>query len=931
MGKVSSHIEPTTKHQEQLRILSQSLSDLNNIENTDDVFKHISKLLVSYFDNTIILVLTINENQNTVEFKALNGVQKSIINTLTKTLNYSPIGKQYKLNPDHTIYFKQGKLLELKKGLNEFVSDAFPNSMINAVQRILNINKVYTIGINKDDQLFAAIHFFTLGNKEIDELDFVESLAKQTGIMIHRIQLRIALRTSEENYRSLTNQLPVGIYRTSPEGKILFANNALAKMLEYTIDEFYRVHALDLYADLEERNFEINSLSNLSENYSSKEIRLKTKTGRIIIVNDSVHVVRDSRGIVQYFDGVLEDITARKEAEIALRESEEKYRYIAENVNDFIWTIDNNFRVTFVSPSVKNILGYTSDEVLQLQLTGFLEQDSVKAVKEGLLERKQKAEQGIYDDTQKYYEFQTQHKNGSLVWLELSSNPVYNEKREFIGLIGVNRDITERKKAQIQLNESQARYKILTDLTIEGIVIHDNGIIVDTNPSLQKMVGASEEFLKGKSIFEFIIPESQEITKEKIGAKTAGTYEAILIRKDKTTFHAEVEVKNVVIDNKKLRVVAVRDITERKTTEKEILKLSTAVTQSPASIVITDLKGDIEYVNPQFTKITGYTYNEAIGKNPRILKSGYTSPDEYDNLWKTITSGGMWKGEFHNRKKDGTLYWELATVSPIIDETGKIIQYIAVKEDITARKEAEDALKKSEQELKHANATKDLFFSIIAHDLKGPIGNFVQFLELITNKADDYNEAEKEDIIKTLYGLSIKTNDLLEDLLLWSRIQMNKLEITPEKNNLFQIANSSIIMIRENAKKKDIEIVNLVDENLYFFANDTSIKTILRNLLSNAIKFSNRNTKVTINATIENKNNFIEVTVTDNGVGIPKEEIDKLFKIETNVSTYGTEKEKGTGLGLILCKELVEKNGGQIWVESYENIGSVFHFTLPVS
>ncbi|MGE0090698.1 MAG: PAS domain S-box protein [Bacteroidales bacterium] len=923
--------EPAILFKEQLRILGQSLSDLNTIDSADGIFKKAAQILSSYFNNTVVLVLTIDLNNNTVEFKALRGVEKTLFDKISSILNYSPLGKKYTINPDHLNYFRQGKLIEIKNGLSEFVSEAFPSSIINKTQKILNINNVYTIGINKDDELYAAIHFFTLGSTIICDNDFIESFAKQVGILIHRIQLQNELSLSESKYRTLTNQLPVGIYRTTPEGKILFANKSLASMLEYENDEIYKINATELYAEIEERNSEIALISDLTNNYTTKEIKLKTKSGKIIIVNDSVRIICDKNGKALYYDGVLEDITARKETEKALLLNEEKYRYIAENVNDYIWTMDKNFQVTFISPSIKGVLGFTADEIMKRNLD-FLETESLKNVKQVLAERRDKVNKGIVDNTQRFFEFKAMHKNGSEVWIEMSTNPVYNEDKEFAGLIGVNRDITERKKAQEKLNESQARFKILTEMTIEGIVIHDSGIIIDTNPSLQKMIGATGDYLKGRSIFEFIKSKSQEITLQRIESKATGTYEATLIRVDKTTFPAELEAKNVIIDNKKLRVIAIRDITERKTTEKEILKLSTAVTQSPASIVITDLKGNIEYVNPQFTKITGYKYNEAIGKNPRILKSGYTSPDEYENLWNTITNGGMWKGEFHNRKKDGTLYWELATISPIIDETGKIIQYIAVKEDITARKEAEDALKQSEKELIHANATKDLFFSIIAHDLKGPIGNFVQFLELITEKANDYSESEKEDIIKTLYDLSIKTNDLLEDLLLWSRIQMNKIDLSPEKNNLFNIANSSIAIVNENAKKKNIEIVNLIDENTVFFANDTAVKTILRNLLSNAIKFSHRQSKVTLKSIpypIDNK--FIEVTISDHGVGISSETIEKLFRIETNVTTYGTEKEKGTGLGLILCRELVEKNGGRVWVESIENEGSTFHFTIPAN
>ncbi|MDX9696502.1 MAG: PAS domain S-box protein, partial [Bacteroidales bacterium] len=610
MKKSDLNNEPATLFREQLRILSQSLSDLNTIDSADGIFKKAAQILSSYFTNTVVLVLTIDLNDNTVEFKALRGVEKTLFDKVSSILNYSPLGKKYSINSSHLSYFKQGKVIELSNGLAEFVSDAFPASIMNATQKILNINNVYTIGINKDDELFAAIHFFTLGSTIICDNDFIESFAKQVGILLHRIQLQNDLKQSESKYRTLTNQLPVGIYRTTPEGKILFANKSLASMLEYKKDEIYKINASELYAEIEERNAEIASISDVPDIFATKEIKLKTKSGKIIIVNDSVRIIRDENGKALYYDGVLEDISARKETEKALQLNEEKYRYIAENVNDYIWTMDKNFQVTFISPSIKGVLGFTADEVMKMSLN-FLESVGLKNVKQVLAERRDKVTKGIIDNTQRFFEFKTTHKNGSEVWIEMSTNPVYNEDNEFAGLIGVNRDITERKKAQEKLNESQVRFKILTEMTIEGIVIHDSGTIIDTNPSLQKMLGATGDYLKGRSIFEFIKSKSQEITLQRIESKATGTYEAILFRLDKTTFPAELEAKNVIIDNKKLRVVAVRDITERKISEKEILKLSTAVTQSPASIVITDLKGNIEYVNPQFTKITGYGSSEA--------------------------------------------------------------------------------------------------------------------------------------------------------------------------------------------------------------------------------------------------------------------------------------------------------------------------------
>ncbi len=603
------------------------------------------------------------------------------------------------------------------------------------------------------------------------------------------------LSQGKDTVSNLTDHLPVGIYRTTIKGEIIYANPALANMLGYNLTEIINISVKDLYPDSNERKSEIKLLTQYSKTSSSKQICLKKKDGSTITVRDTVTVVKDSQNKIICFDGILEDITAKIKAEEALK-------------------------------------------------------------------------------------------------------------------------------------ESQAKYKILTDLTIEGIIIHNNGIIIDTNTSLQKMTGYTEEYLKGKSIFEFIHPDSKELARKNIENHFSGSYEINLIKKNKSIISAEVEVNNVLIDNKEYRVVAVRDTTSKKNIENEIRSLSTAVKQSPASIVITGTNGIIEYVNPKFTEITGYSYDEAIGQNPRILKTEHTKSGDYKEMWETISKGNTWTGEFLNKKKDGTQYWELASISPIIDEKGNTIKYVAVKEDITVRKKTENALKKSEKDLLQANATKNVFFSIIAHDLKGPVGNFTQLLSLLKENFNEISNDEKIDYLNLLSGLSVKTNTLLNDLLLWARIQMNTLEFTIESKNLKTVINSSVDIVEERAKEKEIKIITNIDD-INAEINESSVKTVIRNLLSNAIKFSQRNSKIEINSKILD-NNIVEISVKDSGVGISKENIVNLFKIETTFTTYGTEKEKGSGLGLIICKELIDKNGGTIRVESVENEGTTFYFTVPL-
>ena len=603
------------------------------------------------------------------------------------------------------------------------------------------------------------------------------------------------INREKDTVSHLTDHLPVGIYRTTLDGKIIYANTALANMLEYSIEEIINISVKDLYVTSKERESQLKLLTKTS-NTSCQEISLKTKSGNTIIARDTMTTVKDASGNIIYFDGILEDIS-------------------------------------------------------------------------------------------------------------------------------------EKKKAEEALKESQARYKILANLTIEGIIIHDNGIIIDTNPAIQKMTGYDADYLIGTNVFKFIHPDSQKLAKENLERQYSGIYELTIIRKNKSTFIAEIEVKNVLIDNKEYRVVALRDVTKRKNIEKEILSLSTAITQSPASVVITNLDGNIEYVNQKFTDVTGYTYDEAIGKNPRILKTEHTVSGDYKELWETISSGKIWRGEFLNKRKDGTNYWELASISPIIDKKGNIIKYLAIKEDITERKKTEDALIKSEKELSQANATKNMFFSVIAHDLKGPIGSFMQLLSLLKENFNDISNDEKLDYLNILTRLSSKTNSLLEDLLLWAQIQMNTLEFSIKSINLKTLIQNPIGIVEEKAREKNIEIRTQIDD-INVDINADSIKTVMRNLLSNSIKFSHKNSQIKINSKILKNSNTIEISIKDKGVGISEENIDKLFKIETSFSTYGTEKEKGTGLGLILCKELVEKNGGTIRVESEEDSGSTFFFTLPL-
>ena len=255
--------------------------------------------------------------------------------------------------------------------------------------------------------------------------------------------------------------------------------------------------------------------------------------------------------------------------------------------------------------------------------------------------------------------------------------------------------------------------------------------------------------------------------------------------------------------------------------------------------------------------------------------------------------------------------------------------YQSFLRDISERKRAEEILINSEIQLRELNATKDKFFSIIAHDLKSPFNSIIGFSNLLIeqiHKKDYDGIAEYATIIR---NSSQGAMDLLQNLLEWSRSQTGRMEFNPEYVEIVTLIDESIHLLVNSAQQKSIALSKELPRKAIAFADKAMISTILRNLISNAIKFTNPEGAIIISA--EQKQNELLISVTDNGVGIKKEVIEKLFRIEEGFSTIGTKNEKGTGLGLILCKEFIEKHGGKIWVESKAGKGSRFCFTIPKS
>lgn len=387
----------------------------------------------------------------------------------------------------------------------------------------------------------------------------------------------------------------------------------------------------------------------------------------------------------------------------------------------------------------------------------------------------------------------------------------------------------------------------------------------------------------------------------------------------------EIYQQNEIIQEK---VVSLNnEIDVRKKTEKMLKKLTVAVEQSPVSIVITDIKGVIEYVNPKYCESTGYSEKETIGNNANMIK-GNTPATVYRELWKTILNGEIWMGEFENRKKNGEYHFEEAIIAPIKNEKDEIINFVAVKTDITERKKNENALKTSESNLKISNATKDKLFSLIAHDLRSPFSTIIGFSDLLAEGVETDSKEDLSHKIGFVQNAANKAFDLLTTLLDWARSQTNQISVQSSNFDISKLINSVIHEIENVAQSKNIQLTFSNQNDIEISSDKNLIKTVLRNLISNAIKYIK--TDGQINISLNALDGFVEISVADNGIGMNDEIRNNLFLSNVNKSTYGTKNEKGTGLGLVICKEFVTKLGGKIWVDSQLDKGSTFYFTIPV-
>lgn len=346
---------------------------------------------------------------------------------------------------------------------------------------------------------------------------------------------------------------------------------------------------------------------------------------------------------------------------------------------------------------------------------------------------------------------------------------------------------------------------------------------------------------------------------------------------------------------------------------------------SPVGIILEDSEGNILNVNDAVSLSSGYSKQEMIGMNVKKL-----APEEHGNLVESnitkLLQGEVLFHEVENIRKDGSVNYMELREKKIILPDGKT-GILVFANDVTTRRLAEESVKKYMQELETANATKDKFFSIIAHDLKSPFNAILGFSKLLFDDFNDFTDEEKLTIIENIKLSSESTYKLLQNLLEWAKMQTNQLIIRNEDIDVCILINDTIDLLKSQAEQKNIKIFSSVRFDTLIYADENIIKTVLRNLISNAIKFSYPGNKVKIFS--EETDGAIKISVQDFGIGLTEEEKENIFKFDSKYKKTGTQNERGTGIGLMLCKEFIEINSGSLVFESTTDYGSTFSIIVP--
>jgi PAS domain S-box-containing protein len=743
---------------------------------------------------------------------------------------------------------------------------------------------------------------------------------------------QVSLRESQERYHDIWEKAPVMMVSLDSQAQINFVSDRFCEELGYERSEVLGRRSFDFQTENSAhyaRSIVFPAFMKTGLVIDAP-LQLVKKSGDVIDVLLNVTAERDSQGSIVRSRSVFIDVTQRKRAENLLQESEERYKNLLEVAPVGI-AVHSEGEIVFLNPTGVSLLGgETEEQLIGKPIIEIIHPDGLEKA-QSRIKRMMAGERGLYPAEDVYLKL-----DGTSTNVEVMATPLQYECKRAVQVIFT--DITERKKTEEQLRRSEENYlKLFQDAPLMYVITrNEQGIpfISDCNKLFLNSVGFAREEVIGKPLADFYSPESQARLLDGGGyaRALAGEYvmgERQLLTRDGRLIQTflytmpETDYSGHVTGTRSMFV----DVTAERKAEETQRRLATAIDQATEGVIITNTEGTIHYVNPAISRMTGYSKEELRGANPRILKSEEHDSIFYAQLWATIKSGKIWSGRFINRKKNGQLYYEDSTISPVKDTSGAIVNFVAVKRDITEHLELSKQLFQAQK----MEAIGTLAGGV-AHDFNNLLQAVLGYSELMLQRKKE-EEPDYADLQK-IYQAGKRGADLVKSLMTFSR-KVDTKHVPVDLNQEI----TSVRSLLSRTIPKTININLHLKGNLESIEADPSqISQVLMNLGVNARDAMPDGGTLTIETTniqmdeeyckshLEAKpGNYVVLTFSDTGQGMDKETLSHIFEPFFTTKEIG----KGTGLGLATVYGIVKQHGGQIKCYSELGLGTTFTIYLP--
>ncbi len=765
--------------------------------------------------------------------------------------------------------------------------------------RIIPVNMRVFPKVNDDNE---SSHFIAFIN-DLSEVETTKYLLQES---LERFDL--ALKGSNDGFWDLN--METNYLFMSP--RYLEIIGYKANELNPVIDSFWKfVHQDDI-----DKVYKTQDLLLMDKNSSSEiQFRLRHKDGHYVHILSKAHLLRDEMGNPVRLVGTHIDMSELLEVKNNLKESEEKYRLLFSNTNIGICTTTMDSFIVEANQCMYDLLGVDCPtDGSMINIRQFYQNANDRVYFLQILENEGQV---------RNFQLQIVKENGTPIWVSISSKKVFISGQSFI--LNAVLDITKQMRTEVKLRESEERFKQLSKLTLEGILIHDNGKVLDINNSLVKMLGVSRSAILGKNFFDYCSNDKPIEAVMMILNGNKATHEIDLINKNGIRVPVELTGRKTVFQGKKVIVNSIRDLSYRIAAEANIRILSTAVEQSGHSVVISDVEGIIEYANQQFYKTTGFEFVEINGQSVQKLRSAYHTHSFYYQIWKTLQKGKVWSGELLIKKADQSEYWVSAVCNPIIDRDDKITHYLGIMEDISEKRQSHEELVKARQQAEESDQLKSAFLANMSHEIRTPLNSIIGFTTLLQDDGDDYTRDEMKKYLSVINKNGEMLLHLVNDIIDISKIESGQMIISDLPFNFSELLDK-LENSFDHMKKPEVSLTfQPWFSDFQLHTDFTRLVQILTNLITNAIKFT---TKGDVFVGHSTDHLYLYMWVRDTGCGIPEELQHMIFERFAQGNPLRDQLLGGTGLGLSITKGLVHLLGGDIWIKSEEHKGSTFYFKL---